>query len=74
MKISEMINNLQYFMEENGDIECWYSSDDEGNNYRAVYFTPSKFYVDEYLEVHQLEDLEDYDLSIKDVKPICVIN
>lgn len=74
MKISEMINNLQDFMAENGDIECWYATDDEGNEYHAVYFSPSKIYVDENGEVYELEDLEDYELDIEDVKPVCVVN
>ena len=29
MKVSEMIKNLQDFMEENGDIDCYYAEDDE---------------------------------------------
>lgn len=34
MKISEMINNLQEFKDEHGDLDCWYSRDDEGNGYQ----------------------------------------
>ena len=32
MKVSEMIENLQNFMNENGDLDCWYAKDDEGNS------------------------------------------
>ena len=74
MKISEMIKNLQQFMEWHGDIECYYAIDDEGNAYRPVYYTPSKYYVDADGDVMQFEDLEYYELHIEDVEPICIIN
>lgn len=75
MKISEMINNLQEFMEEHGDIDCWYAVDDEGNGYQEIYFDPSKYYVDEDKNVYtSIEDVEDCDLSIEDVIPICIVN
>ena len=31
MKVSEMIKNLQEFIEKNGDLDCYYAVDDEGN-------------------------------------------
>ena len=74
MKISEMIKNLQEFMAEHGDLECWYAIDDEGNGYRPIYFKPSKYYADEDEEVYQLEDLEYYEIDVEDVKPICIVN
>ncbi len=76
MKISEMIENLQKFMAENGDLECWYATDDEGNSYQKVHYNPSKYYVDDDGEVHHPEDLdEDFDFdSIRYIKPICIIN
>lgn len=74
MKISEMIKNLQEFMAENGDLECWYATDDEGNGYSEIHYTPSKYYVDEDDNVMQREDLEEYELHIEDVKPICIVN
>ena len=74
MKISEMIKNLQNFMAENGDLECWYAKDDEGNGYQEVHYTPSKYYVDEDGDVMQVEDLEYYELHMEDVKPICIVN
>lgn len=30
MKISQMIKNLQSFMSEHGDLDCYYAVDDEG--------------------------------------------
>lgn len=74
MKISEMIKNLQEFMAENGDLECWYATDDEGNGYSEIHYTPSKYYVDEDDNVMQREDLEYHELHIEDVKPICIVN
>lgn len=74
MKISEMINNLQEFMTEHGDIECWYAADDEGNAYREVYYTPSLYYVNEDGDVYQtLEDIDPEDY-VEDMRQICIIN
>ena len=74
MKISEMIKNLQEFMADHGDIECYYSVDDEGNAYHPVYYAPSKYYVDEDGEVYQLEDIEYNEEDVEDYEPICVVN
>ena len=75
MKISEMIKNLQEFMAEHGDLECWYARDDEGNGYQRVYFNPSFKYVDLDGEVYNdEEDLEFCDLDIEDVTPVCIVN
>lgn len=75
MKISEMIKNLQEFMEENGDLECWYARDDEGNGYQKVYYDPSMYYVNEYEEVYQQEDYDEADEEDqKNLRPICIVN
>ena len=74
MKISEMIKNLQEFMKENGDLDCYYAVDDEGNGYSEIHYTPSKYYVSKYGDVMQYEDLEEYELHIEDVKPVCIVN
>lgn len=74
MKISEMIKGLQEFMAEHGDLECWYSVDDEGNAYHQVCFAPSKYYVNADYEVCQLEDIEYYEEDIEDYEPICIVN
>lgn len=47
MKISEMIKNLEEFKAEHGNLDCWYATDDEGNEFHEVYFDPSFRYVDE---------------------------
>ena len=75
MKISEMIKNLQEFMDKHGDLDCWYAKDDEGNGYQEVSYDSSLYYVDEDGEVYgTLEDVEYCDLSIEDVRPICIVN
>ena len=75
MKISEMIKNLQEFMEKHGDLDCWYAVDDEGNEFHEVYFDPSFRYVDKYGDVYCQEDLDEEDEEDeKDFKPICIVN
>lgn len=75
MKVSKMIKNLQEFMTEHGDLECWYAVDDEGNGYKRVYYDPSLYYLDEYGDVWQQEDYDEADEDEKeDLKPICIVN
>ena len=74
MKISEMIKNLQKFMEEHGDLECWYAKDDEGNGYQEIYFKPSFMYANEDGEMYRKEELEEYELIEEDVTPVCIVN
>ena len=75
MKISEMIKNLQEFMKKHGDLKCWYAADDEGNDYHECYYDPSLYYVDDEGKVYgSTEDVEYCDLSLSDVKPICIVN
>lgn len=77
MKISEMIKNLQKFMAEQGDLECWYATDDEGNGYHQIYYYPSLYYIDSDYEIYgSLEDLEIDEENMEDegIKPICVVN
>ena len=75
MKISEMIKNLEEVMLANGDLECYYAVDDEGNAYRPVYFEPSVYYINEYDEVFQEEDLEgEPEEDIAELEHICIIN
>ena len=71
MKISKMIKNLQDFMNEYGDIDCYYAVDDEGNDYKEIYYTPSLFYVNEDGDVYSPEDAEDNE---DDFELVCVVN
>jgi hypothetical protein len=41
MKLSDYIKELEYLLEEHGDIENIYtSSDDEGNSFNKIYYDP----------------------------------
>ena len=75
MKVSEMINNLQEFMNKHGDIECWYAKDEEGNGYERVYFSPSRHFVDECDDVFCEDDVDDmYEEDKVNLTPICIVN
>ena len=74
MKVSEMIKGLQEFMADHGDLECWYAVDDEGNAYRKLYYTPSKYYVNDDDDVKQLEDIVYDEEDVEDYEPICIVN
>lgn len=75
MKISEMIKNLQEFMEECGDLDCWYAIDDEGNAYHPVSYHPSLYCVSNYDgEVCTVEDAGWMEWEPKDYTEICVVN
>lgn len=75
MKISEMIKNLQEFMAEHGDLDCWYAEDDEGNGYHKVYYKPSKYYIDEHGIVYTDDDFDEADADDLDwLTPVCIVN
>lgn len=75
MKISEMIKNLQEFMAEHGDLDCWYAIDDEGNGYQKVYYEPTLMYVDEYDDVFSENYYDEVDEDDReDLTPICIVN
>ena len=83
MKLSEYINKLHDFLDEHGDMECYYSSDDEGNEYQEVYYGGTLFLMreDQQNEYHpELIGCDDED-HIKELKEddcglveVCVIN
>lgn len=72
MKISEMIENLQEFMEEHGNIDCYYATDDEGNDYHEVYYSPTFYYVNTYGDVFNPTEIDEDEKE--DLTPICVVN
>lgn len=75
MKISNMIRNLETVMLANGDLEVWYAVDDEGNSYCPIHWAPSVYYVNQYGDVFQDEDLEDEDPEdVAELQPICIVN
>lgn len=75
MKISEMIKNLQEFMKEHGDIDCWYARDDEGNGYQKVYYKPTLMYIDEYDDVFSENYYDEVDEDDREnLTPVCIVN
>lgn len=79
MRVSEMIKNLQEFMNEHGDLNCWYAADDEGNRYQEIHYNPSLFYVDtsrtrSYEGYGDLEEAEECDADIEKLNPVCIVN
>ena len=75
MTISEMIKNLEAVMLANGDLECYYAVDDEGNAYHPIHWEPSVYYVNKYGDVFQDEDLEDEEPEdIAELQHICIVN
>lgn len=75
MTISQMIKNLEAVMLANGDLECYYAVDDEGNAYHPIHYKPSVYYVNKYGDVFQDEDLEDEDPEdIAELQHICIVN
>lgn len=72
MRLTKYIEKLQELLEEHGDLELIYSSDDEGNVYDKVYLYPSIVnYISSDREVIHDEDLEEWDES-EYQKVICV--
>jgi hypothetical protein len=70
-----MIKNLEAVMLANGDLECYYAVDDEGNAYHPIHWEPSVYYVNKYGDVFQDEDLEDEDPEdIAELQHICIVN
>lgn len=78
MKVSEMIKNLQDFMEENGDIDCYYAVDDEGNEYKEVHYKPTLMLENSYGDLYSVKKIEE-DESLDDeeraeFRKVCIMN
>ena len=75
MKVSEMIKNLQEFMDENGDLDCWFAENNEGSDYHEVYYSPCLYYTNKKGEVIvSFQDIDFDNEYINDMKQICVVN
>lgn len=72
MKLQQYIEKLQELLKEHGDLELIYSSDDEGNEYRKLYYDPSlvNYIESDYCVIHE-DDLDEWDESEYE-KVICV--
>jgi hypothetical protein len=77
MKLKEYLENLNNFVKENPDaldLEVIYSSDDEGNDFQAVHYTPQMGifeggYRGEFISSEQLED---WDRSKEEINAVCI--
>lgn len=75
MKVSEMIKNLQEFMDQYGDVECYYASDEEGNFYGPVLYKPSPIFVSKETGDTFAYDPEDFnEEELSDLLTVCVVN
>jgi hypothetical protein len=83
MKLKEYLENLNNFVKENPDaldLEVIYSSDDEGNDFQAVHYTPQMGIFEDLLsdkagyrgEFISSEQLEDWDRSKDEINAICI--
>ena len=74
MKLKEYLKKLEDLYEKYGDIELYYSIDDEGNDYREVYYNPSFNYLTkEENELVTPEELEE-DEEMNALKEVIIIN
>ena len=73
MKISEMIKNLKEFMDEHGDVECYYAVDDEGNDFHEVYYSPTLMFSNGY-DLWSKADIEEDGEDIEDFEKVCIVN
>jgi len=81
MKLSEYIKSLSDMLEEHGDMNCFYASDDEGNSYQKVGYAGSILYTDEpdayrpdtvYCDEDLVTEVEDDDSRV--FHKICIVN
>jgi hypothetical protein len=74
MTLKEYIENLNQFVKENPqtlDMQVIASKDDEGNDYSAVYFTPSKGIYDGYSFISS-EVYEDFQRDSSQTNAVCI--
>jgi hypothetical protein len=76
MLLSKYISDLQAFLKKNGDMECVYARDDEGNGYQKVEWSGSLYYHIDFMyspQDFQSEVVsEGYD--IEEFVQVCVVN
>lgn len=74
MKLKEYIENLQAIYAEEGDLELFYSKDDEGNGFSMLSCEPMVVYFDKNLwDVVYTNDLLDAKAErVKVSKVVCI--
>lgn len=72
MKLTTYIEKLKELLQEHGDLDLIYSTDDEGNEYRKLHYDPAvvNYIESDYCIIHE-DDLEEYNES-EYQKVICV--
>jgi hypothetical protein len=83
MRLIEYIDRLNKFLTEHGDMDVYYASDDEGNEYQKVNHCGSLFFISECEKKRRWPSLIDYNDTeyINEVLedgdeliPVCVVN
>lgn len=81
MKLSKYIKSLNAMLEEHGDMNCFYASDDEGNSFQQVGYAGSILYTDTpdayrpdtvYCDEDLITEIEDDDSTV--FHKICIVN
>ena len=84
MKLSKYIEGLQQFLDNNGDLDVYYSSDDEGNAFYEMGWHSGSLY---YLPESEVDNYQKSLVSSQDsvyiselqednqeLTPVCVVN
>jgi hypothetical protein len=74
MTLKEYIENLNEFVKENPEALEYIvvsSSDDEGNSYSPVYYTPSIGQYEDHEFIH-VENFEDREMDDEDTNAVCI--
>lgn len=80
-KLSDYIKELQAIeAKEGGDLEVWYSADEEGNEYRQINYPPEIRFAEKddegcvyYLYHSEQEFLEELDEDISSAKKVVLL-
>ena len=69
MKLSKYIELLQRTLSSEGDLECIYATDEEGNGFHKVDYAGAIYYFenleDYYLEQVDVEELDEYPDAVR---------
>lgn len=77
MKLAEYIEKLKEILEEHGDLDLIYGSDDEGNRFDKVNYSPTVVYAEEdgyHYSIKCEEDFEDGEYDKEDFEKVVCVN
>lgn len=74
MKLKEYIENLQAIYEKQGDFELVYATDDEGNAFKKVYYSPTVmlFYANTLEPVDPADEDDVLDDRLRVISYVCL--